>query len=116
MKVNIYSVFDVKAANYAVPFFLQRDAIAHRAFTDLVNDPRTSINKHPGDYSLFKVGIYDDNSSEITSCKPELIVQAAAVYKEPEPSSVAQPAFPGMAALTGSPVAATKEMLNGKSQ
>lgn len=102
MKLNVYAIFDVKAGNYATPFFMQRDAMADRAFSDLVNDARSTINKHPGDYSLFKIAVFDDNSSEIKSCKPEQIVQGASCVV---PN---QPALPQMAGLAGPPAELSK--------
>lgn len=62
MKLEIYSVFDKKALVYGRPFFLLNDATAIRAFTDLVNDPSTDVNRHPSDYQLFHVGSFEDTT------------------------------------------------------
>lgn len=81
MKLNIYAVYDVKAGNFATPFFFLNDGVAIRNFTDLTNDPQSRVNAHPGDYSLYSMGDYDDNSGLVKSKKPLQIVQAASVYK-----------------------------------
>lgn len=91
MKLNIYAVFDSKAAAYASPFFMQRDTMALRAFTDLTNDRQSSINKHPEDYSLWKIGSYDDDTGLVESCKLHSIANAASlIIVNPTPT------FPNM--------------------
>lgn len=57
-----FSIFDVKGSNFTPPFFMAAQGIALRNFSDLVNDPQTSVFKHPEDYKLYKVGSFDDNS------------------------------------------------------
>ena len=47
MKLNVYSVFDSKAAMYRTPFFMHRDAEAIRAFSDLANDANSLVAAHP---------------------------------------------------------------------
>lgn len=94
MKLNAYAIYDVKAGMYSAPFFHHNDGIAHRGFGDLVNDPRTNVNKHPGDYSLFKIGVFDDSSGEIVSCKPEQVVQGATVFINPDKNQLQLPGVP----------------------
>lgn len=112
MIMKIYTVFDSKLGAYGTPNFLQSDGVAHRAFSDHVNDERTPINKHPADYSMWHIGDYDDGSAEIASCKPRLIVQGAAVFV---PKNVG-PALPGMEGLV-TPSGPSKQLpVNGKAQ
>lgn len=60
MKINVYSIFDDKGGSYGNPFFFPHDGLAIRAFGDLVCDKNTSINKHPGDFSLYKLAEFDN--------------------------------------------------------
>jgi len=60
MITKAYSLFDVKAAVYGVPFFMHTRGLAIRAFTDLVNDPKSTPYKYPADFTLFEVGEFDD--------------------------------------------------------
>lgn len=60
MLIKGFAVFDVKAGNFAPPFFMPSVGLAVRAFTDLVNDVRSTVNKYPGDFTLFQVGEFDD--------------------------------------------------------
>ena len=69
MTYYTFSIYDTKAQNYHVPYFLKNEAIAIRQFGDMVNDPDTTINKHPEDYTLFKLGSWDDQNSKFTQEK-----------------------------------------------
>lgn len=60
MRLNAYSIFDQKSLQYHVPFFTHTDGAAVRMVQDLVNDLDTSVGRHPGDYSLYMIGVYDD--------------------------------------------------------
>jgi len=77
MQVKLYSIYDKKAQTYAPPFAYPYHGQAIRAFSDLVQDQRSSVNKHPGDYALFFLGEYDDNTGELISLqKPEHLSEA----------------------------------------
>jgi len=76
MKTKIFVIYDVKAQFYNKPFYLQNDAIAIRALTDLKNDPNTDIAKHPEDFILFAIGEYDDETAEIKSHEPKVMCRA----------------------------------------
>jgi len=64
MTYYTFSIYDVKAQNYHIPYNLKNEAIAIREFADIVNDPQTSIYKHPEDYTLFKIGTWDDQNAQ----------------------------------------------------
>lgn len=68
--LNLYSVFDQKAKAYLAPFAMTNDDVAMRAFADTVNDGESPMAKHPEDYTLIRLGTFDDDTGEIT--KPEL--------------------------------------------
>lgn len=65
MKLNIYTIFDTASGAYMRPFFLQSDGQAIRSFTDIATDADHEIGRHPEDYTLFRIGIYDDNRGEL---------------------------------------------------
>jgi len=83
MKTNVYSLFDVKAAVYGTPFFMQNDSMALRSFSDLVNDRNTMVFNHPEDFTLFGIGEFDDQSC-IIEPKKLWVVSTAAALKKPE--------------------------------
>lgn len=90
MKTKVYSVFDSKAAVYGTPFFMPNDAMAVRAFTDLVNGPENMISVHPEDFSLFVLGDFDDQLAKLTSLQAPLNLVTAAAVKRFTPELVAK--------------------------
>lgn len=70
MIMNAYSIFDTKALQYHLPFFQPADGAAIRMLMDLVNDPNTTVGRHPADFVLFHVGHYDDGIGGIQACAP----------------------------------------------
>jgi hypothetical protein len=66
MKLNVYSIFDSAAKAYTNPFFMHNDGLAIRAFSDNVNsEQENNISKHPDQFTLFRIGEFDDSSGEI---------------------------------------------------
>lgn len=66
MILNLYSVFDIKAGAYIPPFYMQNDGMARRAFADSANDPNHQFCRNAEDYTLFRLGQFDDQSGRIT--------------------------------------------------
>lgn len=64
MKLKIYAIYDSKVEAFMQPFFMQSKGAAIRAFTDLANDPSTTVGKHPEDYTLFELSDWDDSSAK----------------------------------------------------
>ena len=77
MKLQIFSVYDEKAAVFGTPIFLPHKGIAVREFSDIVLDKSSSIGKHPSDYKLMLLGEFD-NVSGVFEGKaiPELVCTA----------------------------------------
>ncbi len=69
MKHNIYAVYDSKAESYTPPFFEHAEGRALRTFADCCNDQGHQFGKHPEDYTIFRLGEYDDNTGTITQDK-----------------------------------------------
>lgn len=83
MMLNMYSIFDQKVEAYAAPFFLATDAVAIRSVGDAMSDPASALGKHPDDYALFRIGVFDDATGLILQEGPEKVVELAAlVVKE----------------------------------
>jgi len=62
---NAYSIKDVKANAFSAPFFSINDAVAQRSFEQAKNDPNTTINQNPQDFSLYRLATFDDQSGEL---------------------------------------------------
>lgn len=62
----MFSVYDEKAHAYFAPTFVKHNDIAVRAFSDCVNDPEHNFGMHPGDYTLFCVGDFQDSNGAVS--------------------------------------------------
>lgn len=76
MRLNVYCIFDVAAGAYMRPFFVQADGQAQRLFSDLALDASHDIGKHPSDYTLFRIGTYEELTGEIVGEKQVKICTA----------------------------------------
>lgn len=65
MLVKMFSVFDNKSHVYYPPFTFQHLAQAVRAFVDLAQDRDGIISRHPEDYELVEVGVFDDSTGHV---------------------------------------------------
>lgn len=65
MKLNAYTIYDVASGVYMRPFFSQADGQALRGFNDLATDAEHEIGKHPEDYTLYRIGDFNDSTGEI---------------------------------------------------
>lgn len=66
MKQQLFTVYDNKARAYQQIFMAPTLAAGMRAFSDVVQDPNTSLAKHPADYTLVQVGEFNENSGILT--------------------------------------------------
>lgn len=62
MKHVVYSVYDRAAQFYGRPFFVVAAGQATRSFRDEVNRSDSEFGKHPDDYDLWQLGLFDDVS------------------------------------------------------
>ena len=65
MKTYVYSVYDDKMKAYLQPFFQSTDAAAIRAVRTCVADSSHLFCMHAADYSLFRIGSFDENTGVI---------------------------------------------------
>lgn len=72
-----YAVFDRKAEMYSQPFLEIKDGTAIRAVQDIViNNKDHAFAKHPSDFSLHRLGEFDEQTGVITGKnKPEKIIE-----------------------------------------
>ena len=72
-----YAVYDRKAEIYSQPFLEVKDGTAIRAVQDLViNNKDHAFAKHPSDFSLHRLGEFDEVAGKITGQeKPTKIIE-----------------------------------------
>lgn len=85
MMLNAYSIYDLKALMFFPPFYLSTDGAAARAFSDTVNDPSTSISRHPSDYVLYCVGTFNDANGTLEPISPRRHIADAASFVRIQP-------------------------------
>lgn len=74
--LEIFSVFDVKAECYMQPFFCRNSGMALRLFTAAVNEEGTQFNLHAEDFSLWRVGEFEERTGKVGSVVPVQIAGA----------------------------------------
>lgn len=74
---GVYSVYDQVSCLFGFPVLFPRDAVATRNFVDLVSSSGTVLNSHPADFSLKKIGYFDEHTGEIIPCPIEIIAQGS---------------------------------------
>lgn len=65
--LKVFSVYDAKVEAFMQPFFCITIAQAIRMFSDTCNDQASMFNKHPEDYALFELGVFDDAGGQLLS-------------------------------------------------
>lgn len=65
MKVGIYTVYDQVAGVYQHPFVMLNDDVATRVMRNSVNNPEHNFALNPEDYTLYRIGWFDDEDGSI---------------------------------------------------
>ncbi len=65
MKLNAYTIYDVASGTYMRPYFSTADGEAMRGFKDIATDATHSVGKHPEDYTLYRVGSFNDTTGQM---------------------------------------------------
>lgn len=81
MQIQVFSIFDIKAQAYMQPFFMNSTGMATRAFAEPVNDPEHLFCKNAEDFSLYRIGVFNDSNGTFESGTPEFICQALSLKK-----------------------------------
>lgn len=76
MKMKFYAIFDSATGAYMRPFLMQSDGQAMRMFLDETKKDDSPIAAHPEDYSLFRVGSWDDQDASIEAQSPTCLARA----------------------------------------
>lgn len=105
MNLHAYTVYDRKALVYHSPFFAVADGAAVRSFSDLANDPQTTVGRHPGDYVLYRCGAFDDSSGALVPLPAVVhVIDALALVRTATPLPLAPKVDPEEVRFNGSGV------------
>lgn len=82
MKLKVFSVLDTKAGVFEAPFFGQSEGVVVRSWADEINnprDPRSPWTNHPGDFTLYLLGEFDNVTGSFDLVKPRAVITASAL-------------------------------------
>lgn len=68
--MKLFAIYDSKAETFNAPWHSATIATALRAFTQAAMDEGHEFHKHGGDYSLFCIGEFDDETGLLTPSVP----------------------------------------------
>ena len=94
MNLNLYSVYDTAAAVYSRPFAATSDPAAIRTFCDIASDATHDIGKHPEDYTLMRLGTFDDNDGTIRPEDPTRLITGLEAYASARQNPTSTPPLP----------------------
>lgn len=60
--LKMFCVYDSKVEAYDKPFTARTVGEALRSWEEACNDGRSPMSVHPGDFTLFEIGEYDDRT------------------------------------------------------
>jgi len=80
--LKMFAILDRKVAAYRTPFFMHHRGQAVRAFTDLANDMQTDVGRHPADFVLVELALFDDATGKIADTGALEVVTALELVRE----------------------------------
>lgn len=79
--LKVFSIKDTKLGVYMQPFQLQHTGQALRTFEDIARDEKSTIYKHPSEYTLYQIATFDDETGEYKS-EPLVSLACASDFKQ----------------------------------
>lgn len=76
-----YAMRDIKSNTFSMPFFQMNKVMALRMFEDMSRDSQSQISKHPEDYQLFEIGVFDTATGFIDRYETVQFLATASEYK-----------------------------------
>ena len=77
MKVSLFAVFDRCSGIYDGPIPGRADAEMIRNFSHMCVNEESKMSKSPEDFTLFKVGSWNDGTGELEDTVPEKLINGA---------------------------------------
>lgn len=79
MRLLAFSVLDAKVGLFGRPFFARSQGEAMRSFRDVACDGTHEVGMHPEDYTLYRLGVFDEGTGNLESEVREAVVTASAL-------------------------------------
>lgn len=84
MIFTLLTVFDKATGAFLPPFSVAHVNVGLRAFADQVNNQQSDIGRHPEDFTLFRIGTFDDATSKIELLNAPESIANAIQYAKPK--------------------------------
>lgn len=81
---HVYSIFDSKVGIYTQPFHCIADGEALRAFSDAANAKDHYVGRHPADYTLMKIGNFNDETGRYIALDAFINLGNAQIFVVPK--------------------------------
>lgn len=88
MEIRIYTIRDNKMMAYLQPFFERTDATALRAVEEATWDPKSNFSRHAEDYSLWSIGVFEDENGDIRTWPPMFVANLIDLKERKEVTAV----------------------------
>lgn len=88
MKLKIFSVRDTRLGIYMQPIFMQHVGQVVRSWEEMVNDPKTTLCKHPSDYSLYELGEFDEDAGTFAALPVHKLIATAKEFRKERPEQM----------------------------
>lgn len=83
--LSVLVVRDTRAGAVSSLHTQRSDASGVRAFSDaILHGEATIMRQHPEDFQLLRIGYLDDESGELQTCEPVVLITAADVVRRAE--------------------------------
>lgn len=96
MKLFVYSIFDKGVQAFMSPFYTRAQGEAVRVFEQLINDKNTNCSKWPADFTMYRLGSYDDSNGFFECSEPVRVITGMEVLNQAIQSEAA---IPGISSL-----------------
>lgn len=80
----VCSVYDEKAEAFLPPFLLPKVAQAKRIFADCVNSNDHQFGQNPADYTLFRLGEFDDSEGQYLLARAKQSLGNGVEFRKPD--------------------------------
>lgn len=77
MDWTVFSICDGKAGSWLPPFFARSEGSAIRSLMNALSDVNSDFSKYPEDYTLYRIGTFNDDSGSLDGYSPVAVVRCA---------------------------------------
>jgi len=84
MQLCIFAIYDSGVSSWRLPMFGRARGEILRWWTEAVNNAQSDFSKHPGDFTLFHIGNWDDEKCSFDLFKAPVSLGVAVEYIKKE--------------------------------